>query len=727
MLKIFACAGLLFAPAYLWSADIRVAKEAVKLIITPISERTVRVTLVPQNDAAAERRIEESQILDLRRPHAPLFEATSLDAPRTVHAGKLSIELFPNPLRITVREGKSTVQTVRIAESSGEVSFDLGSKPLLGLGEGGPQFDRRGNNYPMISSQEAFHKPAFGGRMPVPWLIGDRWALFFHAPEGAFDLSGPQGKLTHASWDSVLPLDFFVTVFEEPAQALSEYARITGFPSLPPEWALGYEQSHRTIEDRKFVFDVANRFRDDQLPCDVLIYLGTGWAPIGWNTGHRSFQFNPKVFPDPAADIRALKDLHYKIVLHEMGPPKKLYGRAGDRPDNDDPNNAANYWKLHAPLEKLGIDGWWPDEGENLSRESRLTRVRMYWEGPQIERPGVRPYTLNRAGYAGMQRWGGWLWSGDDNATWETLTNQVPVGINTGLSGIPFWGTDIGGFFSTKELTGELYVRWFQFGAFCPIFRSHGRPSQTRFPWGWNTGGLGEPEASPEVKGSALPDLSELHNAQVEPICKRYLDLRYRMLPYIYSAARESHETGLPLMRALWIYYSDDARASARGDEYLWGRDMLVAPVTQKGAASRSLYLPSGAWYDFWTNKPVQGGREIERKVDLATLPLYVRAGAIVPFAPVKQYYNQPASAPTTIRIYGGANGDFVLYEDDGDTFAFERGEFTKIAMHWNDRAHKLTMSLAPGSKPPMKQYEVKFNRTKKAISLGGTQTSVQF
>ena len=166
-----------------------------------------------------------------------------------------------------------------------------------------------------------------------------------------------------------------------------------------------------------------------------------------------------------------------------------------------------------------------------------------------------------------MQRYGGWIWSGDIDSRWKTLAAQVPVGLNHSLSVSPFWGTDVGGFYPTRELTGELYVRWFQFGAFCPSFRAHGRTWHLRLPWGWNTGEFG-PREHPED-----PDPNELHNAAVEPICRKYLELRYRLLPYKYTLCREAHDTGLPLMRALWLHYPDDEQAVMRGDEYLWGRD----------------------------------------------------------------------------------------------------------------------------------------------------------
>jgi len=265
----------------------------------------------------------------------------------------------------------------------------------------------------------------------------------------------------------------------------------------------------------------------------------------------------------------------------------------------------------------------------------------------------------------------------------------VSVGLNHGLSLTPFWGSDTGGFYPTRELTGELYARWFQFSAFCPSFRSHGRTWHLRLPWGWNTGEYGPIENNQNV------DPSELHNAEVEPICRKFLDLRYRLLPYNYTLAREACDTGLPMMRALWLHYPDDAEAVKLGDEYLWGRDLLVAPVVKKGAKSRRVYLPEGAWYDWWTGEKIQGKRWIERPVDLATLPLYVRSGGIVPLDPVRQYTSQPVSEPTTLRVHPGTAGTFILYDDDGQSLGYCDGsdsETVWIRFRWDDAARRLTL-----------------------------------
>jgi alpha-glucosidase/alpha-D-xyloside xylohydrolase len=220
----------------------------------------------------------------------------------------------------------------------------------------------------------------------------------------------------------------------------------------------------------------------------------------------------------------------------------------------------------------------------------------------------------------------------------------------------------------------------------------------------------------------------------VESICRKYLELRYRLTPYLYSAVRETHETGLPIMRALWLHYPDDATAVARGDQYLWGRDILVAPVVEKGATERRLYLPRGHWYDFWTEEKIDGGREVSRAVDLATMPLYVRAGSIIPIGPVKQYAAERVDGPLTLVIYPGepgADATFALYEDDGATFNYRHGEFMRIETIWNDSRRSLTLRLAKGSRtlPPLKRHiEVRLagEKATRSIAFEGRPVEVQ-
>jgi alpha-glucosidase (family GH31 glycosyl hydrolase) len=714
-----AGAGLALAPAIIRGQGdgITIGGRPVEIAVSSISPATVRLTLRPLAGGQPSPVPGDGA---LARPAAGQLAARARDAGSLgrVRAGHLTVAYAPDPPALTVEtQAGRAVQRLTFDAGRSTLSFALPNGPLLGLGEGGPQFDRKGSRYRMVSGQGGYELRTHGGRVPIQWLVGtDGWGLYVHQPLGQFDLSGATGVFTPAS-DA--PLDLFVVASDDPAVIIGEYARLTGLAEMPALWTLGYLQSHRTLGGADEVLGIARTFREKKLPCDALIYLGTDFCPSGWNTHNGEFTWNPANFPNPKAMLDQLHAEHFKVVLHVVVEGRHLTGTVRDvcttpaqppgrTPDGRWPadRQVACYWPAHKPLFDAGVDGWWPDQGDGYDAASRLARIRMYWDGSRLYRPDERPFALHRNGYAGMQRYGAFLWSGDVYSTWDTLATHVANAVNTGLSGIPFWGTDIGGFVPTAEYTGELHVRWFQFGAFCPLFRAHGRDWHLRLPWGWNTGELGPNEVSGYTGGAANPDPSELHNAQVEPICRKYLELRYRLLPYLYAAVRECARTGLPIMRALWLHYPDDPAATSRGDQYLWGRDLLVAPVVEKGAASRRVYLPRGTWYDFWTEAATEGAREVTRTVDLATIPLYVRAGAIVPMAPVRQYVDEPVDGPLTLTVYPGSDGSCSLYEDDGRTFAYTRGDWMELAIAWHDVERRLTIRLAAGSRmrPPARR-----------------------
>lgn len=699
---------------------------------TGLSDHTLRLTIFGAGNGASQVRTDGSLVKDdwgsptLLKEGAPAREAT---------VGNFRLAISSHPLRIDVsKQNGGTIQQFDWDADTGALSFLTGTKPLYGLGEGGPQFDRRGSTDAMRSGQGGYKLHTHGGRVPIPWVIGTSgWAIFFHQPFGTFDYTGDRGKFLPPSNDTALPIDLFLVASNDPATIMAEYARLTGLPEMPPRWSLGYQQSHRTLGSREEVIAEAKMFREKKLPCDAMIYLGTGFCPSGWNTENGSFAWNSRVFPDPKEVLDELHNQHFRAVVHVVILSDRLRGTVHDQCDLSrfDEAEASCYWDTHRKDFAMGVDGWWPDEGDPLDIASRLVRNRMYWEGPQIDRPNERPYALHRNGYAGMQRYASFLWSGDVYSTWETLKTHVPIGLNTGLSGIPYWGTDIGGFVPTAEFTAELYIRWFQFGAFCPLFRCHGRTWKLRLPWGWNTGDPGPVEIN-NYGGAAIPDSSQLHDARVEPICRKYLELRYRMMPYLYSAVRECTTTGMPIMRALWLHFPDDPKSVECLDEYLWGRSLLVAPVVEKGATTRRVYLPPSDWYDFWTGEKLEGGREIGRPVDLETLPLYVRAGSIVPLGPVKQFVDEKVDGPLSLTIYPGANASFLLYDDDGASFNYRRGKWMGIQMDWNDTRRVLDLKLAPGSRmlvpePMAITVEVSGEAQKKSLVFEGKIVSVSF
>jgi alpha-glucosidase (family GH31 glycosyl hydrolase) len=710
----------------------QVAGQDVEVQIAPVSAHTLQLSILPIK-AGEPVPVPADGSLVQASWGAPVLTLRGNSPAATARCGDMNVAVSTDPLTftITTTAGKA-VQRLRVEQGSGMVAFETGDAPLLGLGEGGPQFDRRGSTDAMHNGQAGYELATHGARLPIPWIISTSgWAMFFHQPFGTFDFTGAESKFIPADPEHALPLGIFFVRAPEPQAIMAEYARLTGHPEMPPLWSFGYQQSHRTLSGREEVLAEAKTFREKKLPCDALIYLGTGFCPSGWNTANGSFAWNSRVFPDPKQMLDDLHQDHFKVVLHDVILTDELHGSAKD-PCNVarfDEQQAGCYWNAHREDFALGVDGWWPDEGDPMDIKSRLVRNRMYWEGPQLDRRNERPYALHRNGYAGMQRYASFVWSGDVYSTWETLKTHIPIAINTALTGIPYWGTDIGGFVPTKEFTAELYLRWFQFGAFCPLFRCHGRTWKLRLPWGWDMGNPGPIEVR-NYDGAATPDPSQLHNARVEPICRKYLELRYRMLPYLYSAVHECAATGMPIMRSLWLHYPDDPKAVGRGDEYLWGKDILVAPVVEQGATSRNVYLPKGDWYDFWTGEHMEGGREVVRPVDLETIPLFVRAGAILPLGPIKQYTGEKVDQPLSVTIYPGMDGAFLFYEDDGKSFNYRRGEWMGIRMEWADARRVLTLHLAEGSRmlpPAPRRINLKLGETLRAAEFDGRRVEIAF
>lgn len=705
-------------------------KQPATLEIREAGENSVRVTLLP---ASMKGVIPFTPLLAEGReyPDAKIkLDRIRKAVSETVGGMRIDVSSQPLTVSVTNRLGK-LIQRLVFSED-GNVTFLLDGEPVLGMGEGGPrmtgnwreqpiEFDRMGRMHEMVPRWQA---NAYGSRNPAAALTGTGgWGLYVAAPWVQVDLSEDasgkfipwvppaersdsiDGSVTRAVQgrppvESIIPGYFDIFVFDatDPLVYIYEWTEVTGKSVMPPKWSLGYMQSHRTLEDETQMIDVVKTFREKKIPVDAVIYLGTGFCPRGWNTEQPSFDFNPEVFKrDPADVIADLHGLNVKVINHIVPWRRDILPTiAGNIPAAEgevvDKSHMLDYWLQHTDLVKAGVDAWWPDEGDWFNLFERIYRHKLYYVGPLYSRPDVRPWSLHRNGHPGIAQWGGWVWSGDTDSSWKTLEGQVAVGINHSLSLSPFWGSDIGGFYPNEELTGELYARWFQFGAFCPSFRSHGRTWWTRLPWGWGLSEMGPLEN----RNNPLPE--ELNNSEIEPICREYTELRYRLMPYTYTLAWEARETGLPFMRAMWLHYPEDLKVRDMGDQYLWGRDMLIAPVYKKGAVSRDVYLPEGLWYDWWTNEKLSGGKTVTRNVDLKTMPLYVKAGSIIPMDPVKQYTGEEVNEPLTVRIYTGASGSFSLYEDDGISQQYLKGDYTVTKFSWDDTAGKITISPVAGN-----------------------------
>jgi alpha-glucosidase/alpha-D-xyloside xylohydrolase len=733
-----------------------------QLDIREAGESSVRITLKP---LSFEQEFPDTPVLVDREYPDPVISLQEISNPIKEQVGNLTVEVQPDPLAVIVTNSEGEIVQELSFQKNGTLEFKLDDSPVLGMGEGGPnppddydwrelpiEFDRRGRLHEM---HPRWQSNAYGSRNPVAMMIGTAgWGVYIPTPWGQVDMrnenhgtfiprdhttlsSEPQSREEqHANQgqgipplDSMVPglFDVFVFDAQDPADLMKDISSISGKAVMPPKWALGYMQSHRTLEDDEQMVNIVETFREKEIPLDAVIYLGTGFTPRGWNKEQPSFEYNPEVFQnmEPEEVIEDIHNMDAKFIVHmvpwDRDKLPTLHGSIPPESDETlDEGHIKNYWEQHEDLVEDGVDAWWPDEGDWFNLFERMKRHQLYYEGPLSTEPDTRPWSLHRNGHLGISRWGGWMWSGDPQSTWKTLEGQIAVGLNHSLSISPFWGSDIGGFFSTEELDGELYTRWFQFGAFVPSFRSHGRGWWTRLPWGW---GLKEPGP---LEGYPL-DTTALGDERIEPIAKKYAELRYRLLPYNYTLAWEARDTGMPMMRAMWLHYPEDEYARDLADQYLWGRDLLVAPVYKKDAQFRQVYLPEGEWYDWWTGEKHVGGKPINRKVDLSTMPIYVRAGAIIPLDPVRQYTDQEVDGPTTLRIYPGSDGTFDLYEDDGKTLDYLEGEYSLTRLSWDNEAKVLTIEPQEGTAPD-KQFRIELagSSESQVVDYTGERTTVE-
>ncbi|HLX68008.1 MAG TPA: TIM-barrel domain-containing protein, partial [Verrucomicrobiae bacterium] len=362
------------------------------------------------------------------------------------------------------------------------------------------------------------------------------------------------------------------------------------------------------------------------------------------------------------------------------------------------------YWKqIRDELFAKGVDGWWLDAPEP---EIAGMRFRTYitpdgpgymvynayplmhstgiYQGQRATTDKKRVVILTRSAYAGQQRNSAITWSGDIQGTWTVFRNQIPAGLNFSLSGIPYWNTDTGGFFGNRSAGNgdptnpeyqELFSRWFQFSAFCPMFRVHGS-------YGLNP-------------GKEFWRFDE----KTQDIMRAYLNLRYRLLPYLYSVAWQVTADGSTFMQPLIMDFPKDPKVLNIGNQYLFGPAIMVTPITSAGATSQSVYLPaSGApWYNFWTGETSPAGQTVETAAPVETLPLFVRPGSIIPMGPFLQYSSEKFADPIELRVYRGADSQFTLYEDEGDNYNYEKGEYATIPISWNDARHTLEIGKRVG------------------------------
>jgi alpha-D-xyloside xylohydrolase len=518
---------------------------------------------------------------------------------------------------------------------------------------------------------------------------------------------------------------------------IARMRELTGQAPMLPLWTYGYWQSRERYKTQQELVGVVEKYRSIGVPLDGIIQ---DWQYWGRDSVWNAMSFDSKTYPDPQGmtdKIHAM-NAHLMIVAWPgFGPLTKQYKelsgkkmminfdtwppKSGAKPyDPYNPTARDIYWDyLNKGVFSFNTDAWWLDSSEpdhinvkevDFDQPTYLGSYRSVVNAFPLEHVGgvydhqrattsdKRVCILTRSAFAGQQRYGANSWSGDIVAGWETLQKQIPAALNFSSCAIPYWNADIGGFFlwnygGEKALENnayrELYVRWIQFGAFTPMMRSHGTDAPKEiFRFG--------------KRGDRDFDAIE-----------KYINLRYSLLPYLYSTAWNVTNNAGSIMRPLFFDFANDKAVLDINDEYLFGKSILVAPVVNpmyvssqdgKGTEdysqtkSRNVYLPEGSqWFDFWTGEKLDGGQSLEKAAPIDILPLYIKAGSVIPFGPKVQYATEKKWNNLEIRIYPGANGDFVLYEDENDNYNYEKGAYSAITFHWNDKNRVLTISERSG------------------------------
>lgn len=621
----------------------------------------------------------------------------------------------------------------RITKASAQLSFiDSSGMTLLedaerDVGKGTSQaFRTRTLLYGLGQHQDGLldysgstvHLQQANGDVAVPMMLSPRGfgILWNNASVMDVDVAKPGEKYPVVVRNEAGPgIDYHFILGPEADQVIAGYRWLTGDAPLMPRWSWGFWQSKERYQTQDEIIATAARFRQMGVPIDAVVQDWQHWKPGEWG----SHRFDPERFPDPAAMVRTMRAMNVRVPISvwprfDLGTANhdELMKAGALFPDTFrnvyppgegrwyDPWSPAGrtiYWnQIMRSYGALGFDSWWLDASEaelggvwGEMREQQtaagpgiavynsypLLHTTAVHDGMRRDIPGKRVMILTRSAYAGQQRNGALTWSGDTHASWETFRKQIPAALNFSMSGIPYWSADIGGFFGDdpkKPDYAELFVRWHQFAVFNPQFRVHGTGPGKEI---WNF--------SPDVQRILIEDVK----------------LRYRLLPYIYSMSWDVMRNRGSMMRALAFDFRTDAKALALTDQYLFGKAFLVAPVIQPGAKGRRVYLPGRSpWFDFWTGARNAGGRSVEADAPLSRMPLFVRAGSIVPLGPVKPYADAPSNQPVELRVYPGASGSFALYDDAGDGFGYEKREYSLVKLSWDDRARTLTFAPREGS-----------------------------
>lgn len=704
------------------------------LTLTPLADDLVRLRVAAGGATAPST----GAVVWTQEPAAP--QVTAQPGGLALATGRMRVEIDLAPLRLRWYDGdRLFAQDEAILAAPDRVVLRRALPPdehYYGFGEKTGYLDKRGRRMEMWATDDGNHTPTADPLyQSIPFFL----ALRDGRAHGLFVDSGARSVFDMGSLDpadaytiEVLSpvLDAYVFAGPRIADIVRRYTELTGRMELPPLWSLGFHQCRWSYFPEAKVREVARGFREREIPCDAI------WLDIDYMDGYRVFTWDRERFPDPEGLVADLGRNGFRVVtivdpgvkqdeqfpvyregvergyfitqpdgsltVGEVWPGAAVFpdfqrasvrtwwgdlyreayyekGVAGVWNDMNEPAN----WLGNAAGEKtLPHDALQGEPGERIPHAAvhnlyGFNMARATYEGWKRHRPDLRPFILTRSGYAGIQRYAA-VWMGDNHSWWEHIVAHMTMCAGMGLSGVPFVGTDVGGFNANPN--GELVARWVALGALTPFFRMHTAwGTRDQEPWSFGPG--------------------------VEAICRKYIRLRYRLLPYLYTLMEETSRTGLPVMRPLVLEYQEDPETYHISDQVLIGRDLMAAPVYQPGVNRRLVYLPAGAWYDFWTGERLEGGRYTVAEAPLDVIPLYVRAGAALPLGPEMSHTGAVPVETLTLHVYAG-QGEFTVYEDEGEGYGYQRGVCarTRVAVE-EDR---VTVGRPEGGyTPPWRRVEL--------------------
>lgn len=577
----------------------------------------------------------------------------------------------------------------------------------------------------------------------MPMVAGEQHSVRIEwRPDGGQAYLGVQWQRPISESDKTLfsfgseagdAVDYYFIAGNDMDEVIGGYRQLTGRAPIMPRWSFGFWQSRERYKTQQELEDVAAEFRKRRIPIDNMVQDWSYWREHDWG----SHDFDPERFPDPEGMVKRLHRNNFRVMISvwpKINEASSVYQRFKDKGwlymrniydgrkdwigkgytstfyDPFNPEARQGFWELmNEKLYKKGFDAWWMDASEpdihsNININERksvmqpaigssvryynaypLENARSIYEGQRQTDPNRRVFILTRSYFAGQQRYAAAAWSGDISSRWHDMSDQIAAGVNFSMSGAPYWTMDAGGFLVEKrfhrpntddlEEWRELNARWYQFGAFLPVFRAHGQ-----FPF--------------REPFNIAPEGHPAYNSMLY-----YISLRYRLLPYIYSLAGKTYVDNYTMIRGLAMDFGDDERVLDINDQYLFGASLLVNPVTEKGATSRTVYLPKGpGWYDFHGGGYHAGGQTITAAAPYERMPLFVKAGSIIPVGPPLQYTDEKPPKEITLLVYAGADASFTLYEDEGTNYDYERGQYSTISFTYDDEGRQLVISDRKGN-----------------------------